>query len=176
MDPEEADNAAAPTFTPADRIAELNEIDQSVAKLLSAASDAVAILSNSSSNDKQRAALRNAATAKAAFTNAADTYFSTLSSVEVRLRRQVYALEEAGLINPGDEIDARKGRSLASELGTGRTGGGPLDPSWLNARVNDSVEKGMKQDLIAQAKEFLKGMEEGSQKSQEEVSAKQPER
>ena len=83
------------SFTPAQRIAELNEIDHSISTLLSAASEAIGILSNSSNPETAGNGLRNSSTARTAFTNAASTYFSTLSSIEVRLRRQVYALEEA---------------------------------------------------------------------------------
>ena len=142
-------------FTPATRIAELNEIDRSISTLLSAASDAVAILSNSPSNGKHEAALRSSASARAAFSTVAETYFSTLSSIEVRLRRQVYALEEADLIKPGEDKDARRGRTLGGDSGLTRVGGGPLDPSWLNARASDKVANGMKKELLGQAREFV---------------------
>ena len=160
-DPQVADETR--TFTPTDRIAELNEIDRSISTLLSAASDAVAILSNSPLNEKHQAALRSSASATAAFSSAADNYFSTLSSVEVRLRRQVYALEEAELIKPGEDKDARKGRSLGGDSGLARVGGGPLDPSWLNARASDNVPAGMKKELLAQAREFVERAERQTQ-------------
>ncbi|OCT45701.1 hypothetical protein CLCR_01734 [Cladophialophora carrionii] len=144
-----------PVFTPATRIAELNDIDRSVSTLLSAASDAIAILSNAPSSEKHEAALRNATSARAAFSTAAETYFSTLSSIEVRLRRQVYALEEAELIRPGDEKDARRGRAPGGDNNLVRVGGGPLDPSWLNARASDTVGVGMKKELLAQAREWV---------------------
>ena len=154
------------TFTPAQRIAELNEIDQSISTLLSAASDAISILSNSPSSEAQEQALRNPSLARSAFTDAASTYFSTLSSIEVRLRRQVYALEEAKLIKPGDENDARKGRKFGGDTGTTRVGGGPLDPSWLNARASDKVETEMKRELLAQAKTFVEQSERNADKGQ----------
>jgi hypothetical protein len=153
------------TFTPAQRIAELNDIDRSVSTLLSAASDAVAILSNSPSNEKHQAALRNATTARAAFSTAAETYFSTLSSIEVRLRRQVYALEEAELIKSGNERDARRGRAPGSDASTARTGAGPLDPTWLNARANDRVGLGKKKELLAQARAWVEKNEQQNELS-----------
>ncbi|KIW68186.1 hypothetical protein PV04_04147 [Phialophora macrospora] len=156
MEDESPNKGEVPVLTPAARIAELNDIDRSVSTLLSAASDAIAILSNSpSTKKKQDSALRNAESARAAFSTAAETYFSTLSSIEVRLRRQVYALEEAGLIRPGDEKDARRGRAAGGDNNLARVGGGPLDPSWLNARASDKVGVGMKKELLAQAREWV---------------------
>lgn len=151
------------SFTPAQRIAELNEIDHSISTLLSAASEAIGILSNSPNPESAGNALRNSSTARTAFTNAASTYFSTLSSIEVRLRRQVYALEEADLIKPGDEADARKGRKFAGDTGTSRVGGGPLDPSWLNARASDKVAEGMKGELLSRARDFVERSERNAQ-------------
>lgn len=151
------------SFTPAQRIAELNEIDHSISTLLSAASEAIGILSNSPNPESAGNTLRNSSTARTAFTNAASTYFSTLSSIEVRLRRQVYALEEAELIKPGDEADARKGRKFAGDTGTSRVGGGPLDPSWLNARASDKVAEGMKGELFSRARDFVERSERNAQ-------------
>ena len=148
------------TFTPATRLAELNDIDRSVSTLLSAAADAVAILSNSCVAPKDENSLRNTTSARAAFSTAAETYFSTLSSIEVRLRRQVYALEEAELVKAGDERDARRGRALGGNAGLARVGGGPLDPSWLNARASDQVGTGMKRELLAQARGWIERQED----------------
>lgn len=151
------------SLTPAERIADLNEIDQSISTLLSAASDAVGILSNFPSPETAGNSLRSSSAARTAFTNAASTYFSTLSSIEVRLRRQVYALEEAELIKPGDEADARKGRKFAGDAGTSRVGGGPLDPSWLNARASNKVGEAMKQELLSRARDFVERSERNTQ-------------
>lgn len=139
----------------AQRIAELNEIDQSISALLSAASDAIGVLSNSSPSDEARNLLQHPTTARSAFTDAASIYFSTLSSIQVRLRRQVYALEEAELVKPGDEADARRGRKFAGDTGISRVGGGSLDPSWLNARVGGKVAEGMKRELLSRTVDFI---------------------
>lgn len=78
----------------------------------------------------------------------------------MRLRRQVYALEEAGLIPVGDERDTRRGRTLNDEDGAVRRGGGgPLDPSWLNARASEGVEVGMRRDVLERGKELLAEIE-----------------
>ncbi|KAJ9617740.1 uncharacterized protein PV06_01666 [Exophiala oligosperma] len=155
--------AEASRFSPADRIAELNEIDTSIATLLSAASEAIGILSNQPTSEAQAKALQNPEAARSAFTTAADTYFSTLSSIEVRLRRQVYALEEANLIRPGDERDSRRGRAIGGDSSLTKVGGGPLDPSWLNARASDKVGAGMKRELLSRAREFVERADQGTQ-------------
>ncbi|KEF50917.1 uncharacterized protein A1O9_13026 [Exophiala aquamarina CBS 119918] len=156
------------SLTPAERIADLNEIDQSISILLLAASDAVEILSNSPSPENN---IRSSSAARTAFTHAASTYFSTLSSIEVRLRRQVYALEEAELVKPGDEADARKGRKFGGDAGTSRVGGGPLDPSWLNARASDKVAEAMKQELLSRARDFVERSELKTQNERDAPSS-----
>ncbi|KIW18173.1 hypothetical protein PV08_02461 [Exophiala spinifera] len=163
MDLDVPASAEASSFSPADRIAELNEIDRSISTLLSAASEAIGILSNQPTSEAQATALQNPEAARAAFTTAADTYFSTLSSIEVRLRRQVYALEEANLILPGDERDSRRGRAFGGDSSLTKVGGGPLDPSWLNARASDKVGAGMKRELISRAREFVERADRGLQ-------------
>ncbi|EXJ91568.1 hypothetical protein A1O3_00116 [Capronia epimyces CBS 606.96] len=161
------------SLTPANRIAELNQIDHSISTLLSAASDAVGILSNSPTSEAQRNELKTLESARSAFTAAAEIYFSTLSSIEVRLRRQVYALEEAELIRPGNDRDAKRGRALGGDSGLTRVGGGPLDPSWLNARATDKVGTSMRRELLAQAREFVERVAQPSRNGN--VSSKESE-
>jgi hypothetical protein len=150
-----APNQGPKTYTPSGRIAELNDIDKSVSELLSSAAEAVGLLSNSTQNVTP--VPKTLAAAQARFTKASSTYFSTLSAIEVRLRRQVYALEEAGLIEEGTEKDAKAGRSLGS-TDVARRGGGALDPSWLNARADTSVELKMRKELLERQKQFLERM------------------
>ncbi|KIW92729.1 uncharacterized protein Z519_06577 [Cladophialophora bantiana CBS 173.52] len=172
MEVDQPHTSKTAAFTPASRIAELNDIDRSISTLLSAASDAVGILSNSpTTTEKQETALRSSSSARAAFSAAAETYFSTLSSIEVQLRRQVYALEEAELIRPGDDRDARRGRALGGDSNLTRVGGGPLDPSWLNARASDKVGAGMKRELLAQAKEFVAKAESEADTAEQDAPA-----
>lgn len=92
---------------------------------------------------------------KTAFSEATESYLSTLSNIDVRLRRNVYALEEAGLVNR----DGKRGAAgVYSE--EGRTGGnGPLDRSWLNARSSDSVIKGMDREIWADARKFVERLQ-----------------
>lgn len=113
--PSSSVEAQVKTFTPSERIAELNQIDQSVSSLLSSAAEAVGLLSNSATNIDS--APKTLASAQARFTKVSATYFSTLSEIEVRLRRQVYALEEAGLVEPGTDKDAKAGRTAGVRVG-----------------------------------------------------------
>lgn len=166
----------ASSFTPAERIAELNAIDQSISTLLSAASEAIGIISNDPSSETQERALRNPSTARTAFQEAATTYFTTLSSIDVRLRRQVYALEEAGLVKPGDDRDPKRGRKIGGDYGIEKTGGGLLDPSWLSARASDRVGSGMKAELLAQARDFVETSEARSADKNHDHSSTEPSR
>lgn len=95
---------------------------------------------------------------KIAFTEHTSAYFSTLSAIEVRLRRQVYALEEAGLIAPGNERDAKRGRAAGSDERE-IVAGGPLDVSWLNARAKDTVGLKMEKDLWSEARAFVEELQ-----------------
>ena len=165
--PNSGTEASSKSFTSSDRIAELNEIDKSISDLLSSASEAVGILSNSSENVSS--APKTLASAQARFTKASTNYFSTLSEIEVRLRRQVYALEEAGLVEPGEEKDAKAARAMGAS-NVGRTGVGPLDPSWLNARADNGVEFAMRKELVKQAKDFLERVQSAEVKEQAEGS------
>ncbi|KAK5043590.1 hypothetical protein LTR84_011397 [Exophiala bonariae] len=162
----------APLISPAQRITELNEIDQSISTLLSAASDAIGVLSNSPPSGVARNPLHDSTTARSTFTEAASTYFSTLSSIQVRLRRQVYALEEAHLVKPGDEADARRGRKFAGDTGVSRVGGGSLDPSWLNARVSDDVAEGMKLEMLSRTVDFIKRSERNAESQSESTTSR----
>jgi len=152
---EEDDSSRAETkpqpFTPAERIAELNEIDKSVASLLKSAGAAIQVLANSPQSSTSTTTASTLSAQQDAFAQHTSTYFATLSSIEVRLRRQVYALEEAGLIAPGEGRDAKSGQTLGTDE-RGAIAGGPLDVSWLNARASDAVGKNMEKELWARAK------------------------
>lgn len=116
---------------------------------------------------------------KGNFRSAASEYFSLLSSIDVRLRRQVYALEEAEII-PAEAVKEQQtslavpstfaalsntqNSSTAKQPAVGKnaqTGGGigTLDVGWLNSR-NDNVGKEMEAELWAQAEDFVRILEE----------------
>ena len=99
---------------------------------------------------------------KAQFKNATAQYFSLLSSIDVRLRRQVYALEEASVLGP--ESNSRGGDGTgAGAKGAGAAAGAagaanPLDISWLNSR-KDTVGKDKEAELWASARQFVEQLD-----------------
>ena len=114
------------------------------------------------------------------FTAATAKYFSLLSSIDVRLRRQIYALEEAEIIpaettSKDSQMDQNDpsaapgfdgSQNMLSTKQTGATkqaskgtGQSNLDIGWLNAR-NDKVGKEMEAELWAEAKNFVQTLEE----------------
>ncbi|KAL2821712.1 mediator complex protein-domain-containing protein [Aspergillus cavernicola] len=140
----------AQTFTSADRIRQLNEIDEDVAKLIRSAGLAIQALTNARSDDSSTAD-NSLDSHKARFEEATSQYFARLSSIDVQLRRQVYALEEASVLAPdsssraGDLPSAGAGAAAASN---------PLDVSWLNSR-KDTVGKEKEAELWAAARDFI---------------------
>lgn len=116
---------------------------------------------------------------KEAFTAATSQYFSLLSSLDVRLRRQIYALEEAQILpkeasgkeslnsqasslsNPG--MGSTPNIPLSKQAGGSKgaiTGGGlgNLDIGWLNSR-NDNVGKEKEAELWEEAYRIVQRLE-----------------
>lgn len=92
-----------------------------------------------------------------------DEFMKTLRSVNVSMKRQIWGLEEAGIITlgkkelgireEGGEVHASHTRSgLLEPDGNGKIGG--LDVGWLNSRSN-KVEKDMEADLWQEASDML---------------------
>ncbi|OKL59289.1 hypothetical protein UA08_05097 [Talaromyces atroroseus] len=160
----EAPSTSSPTFSSADRIRQLNEIDKDIAKLVTSAGLAIQALTNAKSTEIT--AGNSVDERKAAFKVATSQYFSLLSSVDVRLRRQVYALEEAGILEPesmtangsfkSETGNATAPGSAIAAGGTGTAAGSfnPLEISWLNSR-KDTVGKDKEAESWAAAREFV---------------------
>ncbi|CAF9914767.1 MAG: hypothetical protein GOMPHAMPRED_008256 [Gomphillus americanus] len=130
----------------------LNQIDQNIVKLLRSAGEAVQALTLQTDN-KSELTIEDR---KSAFTKATSDYFGALSYVDVNLRRQIYALEEANII-PVDipkEVVAADGAKAV--VGSGAMGN--LDVGWLNSR-NDKVGTDMEAELWTQAKDLLTGFD-----------------
>lgn len=102
---------------------------------------------------------------KAHFKEATAKYFSVLSSIDVRLRRQLYALEEASLfrpdsaVKPGDVAGGGAGAVGAAGSVSGSTD--PLDISWLNSR-KDTVGKDKEAELWTAARSFVEQLDTAS--------------
>lgn len=184
---------SAVIFTPSERIKQLNEIDkvptppflssplhqsinripraQDLSHLLHSAGAAIEALtlppSSPSSAEEDNPNEK--------FRNTAAQYFSLLSSIDVRLRRQIYALEEADILSPSSsavekvelQLPGSQGSTsaLGSSQGTtaasggkGGVGMGVLDVGWLNSR-NDIVGKEMEAELWRELEGLVEGVE-----------------
>ena len=147
-------------------------------KLLQSAGLAVKALVQSQSNSEDQIARQESfAERKESFTAAASQYFNILSSVDVRLRREINALEEASII-PAESItkesqflsavpstipinapNAAAAKQFGARKGAIYGGGlGSLDVGWLNSR-NDSVGKEMEAELWEQTQHFVDNLE-----------------
>lgn len=153
-----------------------------VTKLLGSAGLAVKALTKSTSftSDDGESHVKPVQEQKKDFTAATTKYFSLLSSIDVRLRRQIYALEEAEII-PAEtaskdtqttqieslaipDFEGAPNMPSAKQTGTSKhtskgTGQGNLDVGWLNSR-NDNVGKEMEAELWAKAKAFVDTLEQ----------------
>ncbi|KAE8161444.1 mediator complex protein-domain-containing protein [Aspergillus tamarii] len=136
-------------FTSADRIRQLNEVDKDVARLIHSAGLAIQALTNARSSDS--AGDNSLDSHKVRFKEATSQYFALLSSIDVRLRRQVYALEEASILAP--DSSSRTGDLPGASGGTAAAAN-PLDVSWLNSR-KDTVGKDKEAELWAAARGFV---------------------
>lgn len=161
-------------FTSTDRIRQLNDVDkvrkhsstatpvskltdsQDIAKLIESAGLAIQALTNARSGDTDASAPSPAATSldthKKRFQEATSQYFALLSSIDVRLRRQVYALEEAAILAP--DSASRTNDVPGATGGAAAAPASSLDISWLNSR-KDTVGKDKEAELWAAAREFV---------------------
>lgn len=182
-----------PTMTPAERIRELSAINSDVPALLSSAGKAINALTNRplNSDEASNGTIANSSVAahKEAFVENAKAYFVHVQAITARLRRQAYALEEAGIIaaeapalSTSGEATQRTGpaqvpvrragmgnaampqRQPADDGDRVTNGGlGSLDVGLLNSRGN-SVGLEKEAELMAEAKGLLKDMRDKSSK------------
>jgi len=97
------------------------------------------------------------------FTDATNTYLKALHSVDVRLKRQIYGLHEAGIITMAKEPPSR---SDGQNPDTSRVAGDnvALDVGWLNSR-SGKVGRDMEAELWVKARTFLETLEEKKKKN-----------
>jgi Mediator complex protein len=170
--PTEGGESTFTPFTTAERIQQLNDIDKSITALLHSAGLALQTLSTSA-KQSSASTIQNK---REAFQEISNTYLRTLQSVDVRLRRQIYGLEEGDII-PGEKIKAKtdgqdapvggmaammagQGAGVKEEtlISVGEGGMGKLDIGWLNSRSR-SVDQDMEAELWARARAFLERLE-----------------
>ncbi|EFX01215.1 hypothetical protein CMQ_6157 [Grosmannia clavigera kw1407] len=156
----EAKDGIQEPFTLAERLQQLTDIDNDITTLLSLANKALKPLSYPIAGSEAQPAeapkdFANPAeihteTQVAAFKEAMDSFLSTLHSVDVQLKRQIWGLEEASIISLKESKSA--GVSLEPN-GVGDIGG--LDVGWLNSRSN-KVDRDMEAEQWAKMRAVLK--------------------
>lgn len=99
-----------------------------------------------------------------AFQENMERFLTTLTSVDVRLKRQIFGLEEAGILTldkakPKDDDLSVGQRPALEPNGLGMVGS--LDVGWLKSRSN-KVEREMEAELWAKARDHLEGVAGGT--------------
>ncbi|KAL7929813.1 mediator complex domain-containing protein [Trichoderma chlorosporum] len=153
-------------FTLEENIQQLNSIDQSIVQLMSHTATALGALTTPASGDESHpSASVESTTQKDAFREATDTFLDTLHSIDVRMKRQILALEEAGIVNLSTGPRQRHNASVKPSLKPNGMGAiGNLDVGWLNSR-STKVERDMELELWRSARELLE-KDEGNAKKE----------
>ncbi|KAJ6144143.1 hypothetical protein N7470_008038 [Penicillium chermesinum] len=151
---ENATQTSQGLLSSADRIRQLNDIDQDVAKLIHSAGIAIQALTNARPEDSAHDG--SLQSHKTQFKQATEQYFALLSSIDVRLRRQRPKLH----LRTGDTVGASGGAGAGPAAASG-TAANPLDVSWLNSR-KDTVGKDKEAELWAGARQFMDQLEKTS--------------
>ncbi|RFU80671.1 mediator complex, subunit med11 [Trichoderma arundinaceum] len=143
-------------FTLEENIQQLNAIDKSTVQLMSHTATALGALTTpASSDDSNPSASVESAAQKEAFRQATDTFLSTLHSIDVRMKRQILALEEAGIVNLSSGPRQGHNPGIKPSLKPNGVGAiGNLDVGWLNSR-GTKVERDMELELWKRARELL---------------------
>jgi hypothetical protein len=169
---------ASSDFTPPDRIRELSAINADVAFMLTSAGHAINALTNrplnhmsdsdedtEMTNGNPKVTLEDR---KDAFKQHSTAYYTHLQAIVARLRRQAYALEEAGIISPeaNEMLTVKHAPPMPGPPGRGpppappqperieNNGLGSHEIGWLNSRANNvGAEK--EKELVADARELL---------------------
>ncbi|PFH58841.1 hypothetical protein XA68_13147 [Ophiocordyceps unilateralis] len=152
------DDASHQSFTIEENIQQLNAIGQSIVQLMHHTSTALNALTapatSAAVEQSDRPALDPPAQ-KEAFRLATDSFLTTLHSIDVRVKRQVLALEEAGIVdlsNAPRHGPNGAGKASLKPNGVGTVGN--LDVGWLNSR-SWGVDRDMEAELWQEAREFL---------------------
>ncbi|SPN98771.1 uncharacterized protein DNG_01812 [Cephalotrichum gorgonifer] len=152
-----------PTFIPftiPERIQQLNEIDKKIAQIMLHTSKAMTALTPASALP-QSASASTATTVDAnrqTFKESMDAFVTTLHHVDVHMKRQIFGLQEAGIIDlsndtPGTaQQEGGDGKGSVRPTAVGTVGG--LEMGWLNSRGN-RVERGMEGELWGRGRAFL---------------------
>ncbi|KAH7152866.1 mediator complex, subunit Med11 [Dactylonectria macrodidyma] len=150
-------------FTVEENIYQLNGIDKCIVQLMShttAALNALTMPSNLPNATSNPPAEGNKPpldppSQKEAFRTSTDSFLATLHSIDVKMKRQIMALEEAGIVNlSNSQRQDHSGPVKASLKPNGVGAVGNLDVGWLNSR-GTRVERDMEAELWGKAKTLL---------------------
>ncbi|KAG6037092.1 hypothetical protein E4U19_001276 [Claviceps sp. Clav32 group G5] len=148
-------------FTLSENIQQLNQIDESIAQLMSQTAtslNALTIPSSEPTTSDINTPTSNPPGQTEAFRSATDSFLTILHSIDVRMKRQIMALEEAGIIDLANEPRKGANGSFKASLkpnGLGTVGG--MEVGWLNSR-STKVEREMEGELWQEVKGFLQGI------------------
>lgn len=148
-------------FTVEENIHQLNAIDKSMVQLMNHTATALNSLTMPASSDGANPSSPDAKNSinslaqKEAFRSATDSFLTTLHSIDVRMKRQILALEEAGIVNLTNAPRQEHGSTPKASLKPNALGAvGNLDVGWLNSR-GTKVERDMEVELWGKARELL---------------------
>lgn len=155
-------------FTIQENIQQLNDIDKSIGKLMEHAATSLDALSadlpaSQDASAEPPAFSVDKESKKESFRAATDAFLTTLQSIDVRMKRHIYALEEAGIVDLTTEAAPKRDGNVNAGLkakpdpslkpnGIGTVGN--LDVGWLNSR-SSKVERDMERELWETARKFL---------------------
>ena len=164
-------------FTSEERICELSSINAEVAEMIKQAGLAVNALTNrplaiDDEDENDDAVMTNgqqppsAVERQDAFKKHTTAFYTGVQSVTARLRRNVYGLEEAGIIS--GETSASQQSAPPPKLGGGQKpkedlpqitngGMGNLDVGWLNSKGN-KVGAEKESVLLLEVRELIEGV------------------
>lgn len=157
----DSDNQGSEPFTIEENIQQLNSIDKRIVELMKHTSTALNSLTTpalSQDAPSTETATLDPTAQKAAFKQATDSFVTTLHGIDVHMKRQIMALEEAGIINLSAADRQQQTGPNATTKASLRPNGvgtvGNLDVGWLNSR-STRVERDMEAELWGQAKSLL---------------------
>ena len=163
---------ASSEISPASRIRELSAINADIPSMLEAAGKAVSALTNkplikSDGGDmdvdvEEGGKAATVEERKEVFAEQTKAYYTTLQAIVARLKRQAYALEEAGIIPAeahttlsSSAQNGQAGPAVAKEPERITNGGlGNLDVGWLNSRGN-KVGAEKESELVEEGNKLL---------------------
>ncbi|KAJ5131281.1 uncharacterized protein N7515_007320 [Penicillium bovifimosum] len=158
------------SFSPADRIEQLNAVDKDLNKLVWSAASAIEVLTSAKLASSSPAIDGSVGSRKALFSQACMVYFKLLSSVDVQLRRQVHALEEYFYTHElgAPAVDPMAGAKIEGGADNKFSTSGSLDIGQLKVR-KDAAWKELEAERWAATEGFV--VEDIPQTTQDEKPA-----